>query len=240
MKKYIIIFAFVTIFKTMDALETKLLEYQEPTAPFMGEIIFGSSVYPDLSLYYQGEKIEIKEYYDKLYQKIGQLLPVQRLVSATSYLFDALKSLQKINILICMRPQCASHENTVTYWYVPDNISYKFYTLTASRKLDKNNHVEGYCWNIKQAELPSNIIPHNTILFIFPANFVEKIETKVWPVNSNVRILPTIFINPDLEKSLIDQAIIESRIFAIDIDTLHDRNTLHPSKLVGQTIVRIA
>jgi len=239
MKIKIITFIFlISSFELLFTSSKPLLEYHEPMALCIGDIIFHTKVDPDLCLYYKGNKLQLDTNYDKKSKKIGKVQPVQELVNIVPYSLTEAKATQEFNILICCRPEFASDQNTINYLYVPEKTPYKFYTLTAGRT--HQNDVEGCLWVVKQEDLFDNkIIPDNTIIFLFNADFIEGLEVKSWPLHSNIRLLPSIVLKKTIDSQDVLRAIIEARLAAIDFDAVHIHRIETSSKRENKTVVVI-
>ncbi len=240
MKKKIILLTFLGTLGSLLAASNSLLEYEEPMALFIGDVIFDTPVDPDLCLYYKGNKLQLDINHDKKSKRLGQVPVAYELVKAVPYTLHEAKAAQKFYLLICSNPQCASDRNTIIYWHVPQNISYKFYTFTAARKYNDQGEVDGCIWNVTEEILPDDrIVPDNTIIFLFNADFIEGLEVKSWPVNSNIRLLPSIIVKQTINQDDIIRAIIEARMIAIDFDCLHDHYVKKTTKIENKTVIAI-
>ena len=80
MKKQIILVVLLGSFGSFFAGPKSLLEYEEPMAPFIGDIVFPCDIDPDLCLYYKGNKIQLDINHDKKSKRIGQSLTKKDLV----------------------------------------------------------------------------------------------------------------------------------------------------------------
>lgn len=241
MKIKIITLVFLGTLGSLLAVQSQsLLEYEEPMALCVGDIIFHTDIDPDLCLYYKGNKLQIDINYDKKSKRLGQVLPKKELVKIVPYTLNDAKAIQKFHLLICSRPHFASDDNTITYLHVLPEMSYKFYTLSAARKYDENDVVVGCIWNVTEDLLPDDrIVPDNTIVFLFNVDLVEGIEVKSWPLNSNIRLLPSIIMKKTIDTEEIARAIIEARMIAIDFDTVHRHHINNATKIENKTVVTI-
>jgi hypothetical protein len=240
MKKQIILVTLLTTFGTLFSAPKSLLEYEEPMAPFIGDIVFPTNVDPDLCLYYKGNKIQLDINHDKKSKRLGQLLTKKELVKIVPYALNEAKATQKIHLLICQQPEFSSLDNTINYLYVPENMSYKFYTLTATRTYDSEKVAQACCWDVVEEVLAEDqIIPDNTVIFLFNANFIAGLEVKNWPLNSNIRVLPTIIMHKNIDPEDIVRAIVQARMIAIDFDTIHNHHVHNASKIEHKTVVVI-
>ncbi len=240
MKIKIITLVFLGTFTSFCAPSQSLLEYEEPMALCVGEIIFDTFVDPDLCLYYKGNKLQIDISYDKKSKRLGEDLTKQELVKIVPYNVNETKATQELYILICNRPQFASDNNTIHYVHVPQAVSYKFYKLSAARKYNENKEVAGCLWEVTEMPLSfDRIVPDNTIIFLFNADYVEGIESKSWPINSNVRFLPTILMKKTINTDDMNQAIIAARLISMDFDAVHRYHLENASKIENKTVVTI-
>ena len=240
MKKQIILLTFLGTFGSLFAGPKSLLEYEEPMAPFVGDIVFPSDIDPDLCLYYKGNKIQLDINHDKKSKRLGQFIAPKELIKIVPYAFNEAKATQKIHLLICQRPEFASCDNTINYLYIPQDLSYKFYTLTATRKYNSEGLADGYCWQVDEEILSDDrIIPDNTVIFLFRADYISGLAVKSWPLNSNIRILPTIVMHQNIDPDDIARAIVQSRMIAIDFDTIHNHHVQNASKIESKTVVVI-
>lgn len=238
MKIKIITFVVISSFSFLFAYSKELLEYQEPMALCVGHITVGIQVDPDFCLYYKGNKLQLDTHYDKKSKKIGKPQTVKQLVDIVPYSLTEAKTTQEFYILICCRPEFASDQNTINYLYIPHNIAYKFYKLTAART--NQNDIEGCLWAVKEEELcDDRIIPDNTIIFLFNADFIEGLEVKSWPLHSNIRLLPNIVVKKTIDRQDVLRAIVEARLAAIDFDAVHIHRIENSSKIENKTVVVI-
>ena len=188
------------------------LDY-EPVAICLGSITFPRNVTPDLNVYYKGKKLII-DVHSK--EKEVKLIP---------YSLEEKKSNQQFHMIICSECKIASKDNTVQYLHVPTNVAYKFYTLSAARQYNQDQEVDGYLWTaVEEKLLNGNIIPDNTVIFLFNADLIENLTIKSWPQNSSARILPEIVIKKSVAQEDLSRAIVEARLAAFDLDTIHDHN----------------
>jgi hypothetical protein len=198
---------------------------QNPMALCLGSINFPMPIQPDLSLYYKGDKLPLDNNAEKLVRRYYQR--PEDLVSAGTkvvpYSLLEAKSTQKFHLIITSSIAPASELNTVLYWYIPQGVAYKFYTFSAARQII---HDEDFCsWSVTQEYLlQDNIIPDDTIIFLFDAQLVFGLEVKNWAQNSNVRMIPEIIIKPSATQNQIENAMIEARLAAIDVDAFHDHD----------------
>lgn len=231
---------FLGAFGTFFAHSKSLLEYEEPMAFCIGDIVFNTEIDPDLCLYYKGNKLQLDMHYDKKSKRLGDIISKKELLKIVPYTLTEAKATQQFHILICSQPRLASDSNTVMYLHVPNNVDYKFYSLSAARKYNEDGDVIGCTWTIEEEHLMQDgIVPDNTIVFLFNANYIEGLEAKSWPVNSNIRLIPSIVMKKTIQREDIAQAIVEARMLAIDFDTVHRHNIQNATKIEKKTVVTI-
>ncbi|MGZ6255196.1 MAG: hypothetical protein ACXWL5_04365 [Candidatus Chromulinivorax sp.] len=239
MKKSIYFLFFLQVALTCIFLSLESFDFQEPTALCLGDIIFNQEIDPDLCLYYKGNKLQLNINHDKKSKKLGFIHPKKQLLKVVPYTFHETKSTQKIHILICEKPHFTSDSNTIHYLHVPKNVSYKFYTLTGSRKYNKDGVADGCLWTVSQEVLQDGIVPDDTVVFLFNADFIEGLEVKSWPLNSNLRLLPSIIIRKDISQHEIERAILQARIVAMDFDVIHHRHVTSPKDRKEKTVLAL-
>lgn len=240
MKIKTIVLTFLVTFGSLLAIQDSLLDYEEPMALCIGDVKFHTDIDSDLCLYYKGNKLQLDINHDKKPKKLGQVTTKKELVRVVPYSLNEAKATQKFHLLICSRPHFASDSNTITHLHVPKNISYKFYTLSGIRQKNKENAVDDCCWAVtEESLLEDRKIPDNTIIFLFNADFIEGLEVKSWPLNSNIRLLPSIIMKKTIDSQDIVRAIVEARMIAIDFDTIHHRHAKNATKIENKTVVMI-
>jgi len=240
MQKKIILLIVLGMFQSLVSSASKLLEYEEPVALCIGDIVFHNNVEPDLCLYYKGNKLQLDVACDKQFLRLGQVAVAQQLINIVPYTLYETKATQEFHVLIASKPDFASDENTITYMYVPNNTSYKFYTLSAARQHNEIQGADECLWNIREDSLPDDrVIPDDTIIFLFNADYIQGLEVKTWPLNSNVRFIPSIVMKKTISPDDIMRAIIEARMIAVDFDTIHHHYTKVHRKIENKTVLMI-
>lgn len=188
------------------------LDY-EPVAVCLGTIVFPKKVHPYPNLYYNGRKLSIDV---DLKEKEVKVIP---------YSLEEAQSKQQFHMIICLECKFASKENTVQYLYIPKNVSYKFYTLSAARQYNNDKEVDGYLWTLTQDQLSADrIIPDDTIIFLFNADLIEGLHVKSWPQNSNVRILPEIVIKKSACQQDLSDAMTQGAAASVGLNRIHKHN----------------
>ncbi len=240
MKIKIITLVFLGSLSSLLVASKSLLEYEEPMTLCVGDIVFNDNIDPDLCLYYKGNKLQIDISHDKKSKKIGHVTTQKELVKIVPYILNEAKATQEFYILVCNHPQFASDSNTIMYLHVPVDMSYKLYKLTAARKYNDDDEVVGCMWAVTEESLSGDrIVPDNTIIFLFNADYVEGLEPKSWPLNSNVRLLPSIVMKKSVEAEYINRAIVEARIIALDFNTVHHHYIKNATKIDSKTVLTI-
>ena len=135
---------FVGIMGAFLPSSASVLEYEEPRALCIGNIVFNTGINPDLCLYYKGNKLQLDVDHEKQPKRIGQQISTkQELVRIVPYTLNEAKATQRFHLLICARPQFASYSNTVTYLHVPEGLPYRFYTLSGARQRNEDGKADG-------------------------------------------------------------------------------------------------
>jgi len=213
MKTKIISFLIILSCSSLSLLQCSIVSLDiEPIAICLGTIAFPHSVIPHANIYYNGKKLPI------------DIDTKEKRVNIIPYCLEESKSNQQFHMIICSECKIASKENTIQYLHVPKSVPYKFYTLSAARQYNKEQEVDGYLWNVHEDTLVHNIIPDNTIIFLFNANLIEGLHVKSWPQNSNIRILPEIVIKKSVSKNDISDAMNSAALASMDLDAIHKRN----------------
>ena len=201
------------------------LDY-EPVAICLGSVIFPKNIDPDLNIYYKGKKLSIDV---NSKEKEVRLVP---------YSLEEKKSNQQFHMIICAECKIASKDNTVQYLYVPAKTPYKFYTLAAARSYNEDKEVDGYLWtSTEERLLDDNIIPDNTVIFVFDANFIEGLNVKSWAQGSSARILPEIVVKKSISQKDLSRAIVKARLASLDLDTIHQRNMTCVKQMGKQSVL---
>ena len=55
-------------------------------------------------------------------------------------------------------------------------------------------------WTVVEKELGENVVPNNTLTFVFDPNLVEDLQVISWKKEDQMRILPNIVMKKDVEK----------------------------------------
>lgn len=203
------------------------LDY-EPIAICLGAITFPFHVTPYANLYYNGKKLLI------------DVDTKEKAVPVISYCLEEAKSHQQFHIVVCGECKISSQENTIECLYVPADISYKFYTLSATREYNQDQEVDGYSWKVTENKLvDNNSIPQDAIIFLFDADLVEGLYVKSWPQNSNVRILPEIVIKKTVTQKELVQAMNASAAASMDINAIHKRNITCMKQINQQAVLSL-
>jgi hypothetical protein len=213
MKKIMILFFIWSGMNFAVADWLDIHEYKEPIVLCMGNIIFPHSIFPDINLYYKGNKVQLDDVDNK------------KKVDIVPYSLSEGKTTQKIEIVVAVSIGISTDDNTVQYLYVKPGINYKFFTLYADRKYDKNGEFQGYAWTVHSSDLPDNRkIPKEALIFVFDANLVDKLDVRSWRQDNNTRLLPDIIIKKTASFNDLNRAITLSRLASIDLDTVHKHN----------------
>jgi hypothetical protein len=197
-KKSMLIFFVVSLFSI--SLESKM---------FLGKIVFPEKVAPMLRLYYNGKSLVTDTKKDEEYKTIP-------------FSIDEFSWVQDINVLVCYNVACSSENNNITNLRVPSSEPYKFYALEAARSYDGKGK-EVLSWNSTEQELEDNIIPDNTIIFIFDPNLVDGLDIPVWNKEDQMRLLPGIIMSEKASAKDFIRAMNIAYLSGMDVDICHQK-----------------
>lgn len=184
----------------------------DPTTLFLGSIKFPETVdNDDICLYYKGKKLTPD--WDK------NNLSVQ-------FSFLESKTAQSIYLLICndITYQTQPQSNTVLHFQAT-NKNYICYELRAKRIYDDLGSLTDYSWDYHEYKLENNIIPDNTVMFLFDPKLIENIQIHTWNKNQAIRLVPTIKIVHSATHPELLRTMTIARLTALDIDTLHIKDS---------------
>lgn len=181
----------------------------DPTKLFLGSIQFPETLLFDLCLYYKGQKIPTESDDNQ---------------ASAEFSFLESKYTQELFILISENISCKTSENNTVNHLTNCDKNYKCYHLSAHR-VDGPSGKAACSWLMKKHQLHENIIPDNTVIFLFDPKFVEELEVNYWDKNSTMRLLPTIHIKDTISSKELSRAMTVARLKAIDIDGLHTKST---------------
>ncbi len=206
----------------------------EPVAICLGSVKFPMSVKnTNLNIFYKGKKLSI-DVHNK--EKEVKLIP---------YSLEEKKSNQQFHMIICSECEPCNYtgsekNNTIKYLYVPAKVQYKFYTLCAARSYNDEGVVDGYLWTcIDERLLDDNIIPDNTIIFIFDADLVEGLNVKSWEQGSSARILPEIVIKKTVSKNDLYDALDRGSLASLPLNAIHQHNVTCVKQMGKQSVLSI-
>ena len=199
----------------------------EPVAICLGSVKFPMSINnTNLNLFYKGKKLSI-DVHNK--EKEVKLVP---------YSLEEKKSNQQFHMIICSECEIASKDNTIQYLYVPSRIKYKFYTLGAARSYDDEGEVDGYLWTCTDERLlDDNIIPDNTVIFIFDADLIDGLNIKSWEQGSSARILPEIVIKKTVAQQVLYDALDRASLASLPLNAIHQRNVTCVKQMGKQSVL---
>lgn len=190
---------------------------QEPTKLFVGTIQFPKQLNNnDLCLYYKGQKLTTE--WDTL-------------SSSAQFSFLESKYAQELYIVVCNNfTHQTDTKNIIQHLQVTDK-SYKCYKLTATRIYNEEKNLIQFTWDIVDYVLCNNILPDNTLIFLFNPELIDGLQLHTWKKQQTMRIVPTICINNQATSKELIRTITIARLKAIDIDTIHTKEHSKSKKL---------
>lgn len=214
------VFLIISIF----CIQLKAIDPLEPTTLFLGTIKFPKAfTNNDLCLYYKGIKLAAE--WDK---------------NNASAQFSFLESKTSQNLYILISNDIAYHadsKNTIKHLELSTK-SYLCYELQATRIYDENDTLISFSWEAKECDLNSNIIPENTVIFLFNPDLVEGLQVFTWNKNQAMRLLPTIHvIDTEPREDLLVRSMTIAQLKALDLDNIHTKeSTIKNSKIAPSKI----
>lgn len=196
--RFKIIFFMVSFFSL--SLESKM---------FLGKVVFPEKIVPTLRLYYNGKNLTTDTKKNEEYKTVP-------------FSMDESLWVQDLNILICSKVSYSSENNNITNLRVPTSEPYKFYALEATRA---HNEVgkEVLSWKVSEEELENNIIPDNTIIFIFDPQLVEGLDVPTWNKEDQMRLLPGIVMDKKTTVNDFVRAMNIACLSGMDVDICHQK-----------------
>ena len=98
--------------------------------------------------------------------------------------------------------------------------------MQAKREYSKqDSQLELLTWTITEHHLPDNIIPNNSLIFLFDPNLIAGLKVQSWKPENLFRIIPTLVIHPTATEAQIQRAMVIARLAALDIDAIHAKIT---------------
>jgi len=182
----------------------------QQTKLFSGSIEFPYKMNYDLCLFYKGEKLTIEQ------QSHAPLL---------EFSFVDVKETHTVYFIITDAVTCCTeHANTLQSLRIAPECQYICYKLQAKREIDEDEH-ELLTWDIVDHKLHNDMIPQNSLIFLFNPKLIAGLKIQSWKPENIFRIIPTVLINPRATISEIERSILIARLAALDIDALHAKKT---------------
>lgn len=201
---------------------TLLLCYAAPTyssffAPqaeqqklFSGSIQLTHKIAYDLCLFYKGEKI---------------IFDPQIQDNSLDFSFVDDKSTHCIYVIITDAvTHNTEHANTLQSLQIADESKYICYKLQAKRQKDDQNQ-DLLTWDSIEHKLEQNIIPENSLIFLFNPHLIAGLKVPSWQSENVFRLVPTILIDPQSSVAELQRAMVVARLSALDIDPVHRKKT---------------
>lgn len=189
------------------------MEQREQKKLFSGSIEFPFKMDFDLCLFYKGEKLSVEKH---------SSMPV------VEFSFLDNKETQTVYFIITNGITCCTETaNTLQSLQIMPEHKYICYKLQATREIDEDQHML-LTWDIKEHVLEKNIVPHNSLIFLFDPKLIAGLKIQSWKPENVFRIVPTVLINPQATQQELDRAMIIARLAALDVDVLHAKTTPKP------------
>jgi len=229
MKKIIFLMIVVLVESRQDLYGSGFIAEYDPVAICLGSVKFPLNINnTNLNIFYKGKKLLIDVNHK------------EKEIKSVPYSLEEEKSNQQFHMIICSECNVASKDNTVQYLYVPSYVPYKFYTLSAARSYNENKEVDGYLWTcIQEQLLDDNVVPDNTVIFIFDAHLIEGLRVKSWPYSSSARILPEIIIKKSVNSIEVYDALDKASLASLPLNAIHQRNMVCIKQMDKQSVLSL-
>jgi len=179
---------------------------QEQTKLFSGSIEFPYKMNYDLCLFYKGEKLMFETHSN---------MPL------IEFSFVDAKDTHTVYFIITDGMTCCTeHANTLQSLQIAPECQYICYKLQAKREIDIDEH-ELLTWDILDHKLHNDIIPHNSLIFLFDPKLIAGLKIQSWKPENVFRIIPTVLISPRATIPELERSMLIARLAALDIDALH-------------------
>jgi len=194
----------------MAPMNMMSMEVRDQKKLFSGSIEFPFQMDFDLCLFYKGEKLTIEK---------------QASAPFVEFSFLDTKETQTIYFIISLGITCCTEiANTLQSLQIMPEYQYICYKLQATRELDADEHML-LSWEIKEHTLDKNIVPQNSLIFLFNPKLIAGLKIQSWKPENVFRIVPTVLINPRTTMQELDRAMTIARLVALDLDSLHTKTT---------------
>jgi hypothetical protein len=182
------------------------------TKLFSGSIQFPCKLDHDLCLFYKGQKLEFES------NNTSNFVQFSFLDSSDTHCVYLVVT----NGLTCL----AEHSNLVESLQIPQDHHYVCYKMQGKREYSaQDSQLELLTWTITEHHLSDNIIPNNSLIFLFDPNLIAGLKVQSWKPENVFRIIPTLLITPDATIQQLNRAMIVARLAALDIDSIHAKKT---------------
>ncbi len=209
MKNTIILFVYLILSIPVVSENGILLDQNSSKKMFSGIIEFPFKANFNPCIFYKGEKL--------LTEKHGPMPWIE-------YSFYDVAETHTIYVIITNNlTHCTQVANTLQTLKVCSDNDYICYKLQAKRNIIENEHTL-LTWEIFDHKLIDNIIPLNSLIFLFDPKLIAGLKTQSWKSENIFRIIPTILIRPDVTQAEIERAFTIAQLAALDIKSIHAQN----------------
>lgn len=207
---FIVVSILFLLFSPNIRPDCSMIPSSNSTKLFSGSIQFPCKLDYDLCLFYKGQKLEFEN------NNTSNFVQFSFLDSSDTHTVYLVIT----NGLTCL----AEHSNLVEYLQIPQDHRYVCYQMQAKREyIMQESQTELLTWTITEHHLPDNIIPNNSLIFLFDPNLIAGLKVQSWKPENVFRIIPTLLITPDATIQQLNRAMIVARLAALDIDSIHSK-----------------
>ncbi len=220
MKNKFILFVYLILSVQIFSNQQPVFEQNNSKKMFSGVIEFPMKADFNLCLFYKGEKL--------CTEKHGPMPWIE-------YSFYDNPETHGIYIIITDNlSHCTQVANTLETLKVCKNNDYICYKLQAKRSVMDDDYTV-LTWEIFDHKLIDNIVPVNSLIFLFDPKLIAGLKLQSWKAENIFRVIPTILINPDASQSEIERALTIAQLAALDIKSIHGQNQSNTTSTIIST-----
>lgn len=197
--------------------------YSNEKKMFSGSVHFPHRMTGDLCLFYNGEKVTVEQH---------------SVLSTVQYSFLGDKNIHELYLIITDGLTCSTQQaNTLQHLQIGPGHSYTCYKLVPKRNIDSDTNTATLTWDVYQYTLPGNIVPQNSLIFLFDPKLIYGLKIESWKSDNLFRIIPTIMINTESKIQEIKRAINIAQLAALDINAIHSKSDLFAANAITPAII---
>ena len=218
MKNKFILFVYLILSVQIFSEQLLASEQNSSKKMFSGVIEFPVKTDLSLCLFYKGEKLPIENHTSMPWFE---------------YSFYDAPETQIIYVIITNNlTHCTQVANTLETLKVCADNDYICYKLQAKRNITEDEHTV-LTWEIFDHKLINNVIPLNSLIFLFDPKLIAGLKTQSWKAENIFRVIPTILINPHASKEEIERALNIAQLASLDIKSIHGQSQSNITNIIS-------